>query len=123
MSRCTAIHNYLCERSSSAPTLPLLSSPEVEESKLLEVTSPLELQGQRSDSAVPVLGPQDEEQAVKSQPGFETGGFEQTLVIEPTHSSNSGAYYCATADDVAQLIIQNEGDCLCCLCHWFCFLN
>jgi hypothetical protein len=92
--------------------LPLLSSPEVEESNLIEVTCPLELQGQWSDSAVPVLGPQDEEQDQTSQPGFETGGFKQTLVIEPTHSSKSGAYYCATADDVAKLIVQNEGDCL-----------
>uniref|UniRef100_A0A8C4Z849 Obscurin like cytoskeletal adaptor 1b n=1 Tax=Gadus morhua TaxID=8049 RepID=A0A8C4Z849_GADMO len=108
---------YSCETSDDtiqftvdvkAPMLPLLSSPEVEESNLIEVTCPLELQGQWSDSAVPVLGPQDEEQDQTSQPGFETGGFKQTLVIEPTHSSKSGAYYCATADDVAKLIVQNE---------------
>ncbi|XP_059895393.1 obscurin isoform X5 [Gadus macrocephalus] len=108
---------YSCETSDDtiqftvevkAPMLPLSSSPEVEESNLIEVTCPLELQGQWSDSAVPVLGPQDEEQDQTSQPGFETGGFEQTLVIEPTHSSKSGAYYCATEDDVAKLIVQNE---------------
>ena len=71
----------------------------------------MELPGQWSDSAVQEFGQQDEEQDVTSQPGFEMGGFEKTLVIEPTHPSNSGAYYCATADDVAQLIVQNEGDC------------
>ncbi|KAK0147315.1 Obscurin [Merluccius polli] len=108
---------YSCETSDDtiqftvavkAPSLPLLPSPEVEGSELLEGSCPMELPGQRSDSAVQEFGQQDEEQDVTSQPGFEMGGFEKTLVIEPTHPSNSGAYYCATADDVAQLIVQNE---------------
>jgi len=111
MSQCTAIHNYICECSSSAPSLPLLPSLEVEESELLEGTCPMALPGQRSDSAAQVFGHQDKGQELISQPGYEMGGFEKTLVIEPTHPSNSGAYYCATADDVAHLIVQNEGDC------------
>uniref|UniRef100_A0A8C3A8P3 Obscurin like cytoskeletal adaptor 1b n=1 Tax=Cyclopterus lumpus TaxID=8103 RepID=A0A8C3A8P3_CYCLU len=52
----------------------------------------------------------DEEHNSYKEPHLEMGGIKKTLVIEPTHPSNSGAYYCATADDVAQLIVNNQGD-------------
>lgn len=45
-----------------------------------------------------------------TEPAFETTDLKMALVIEPTHPSNSGSYYCATADDVAHLIVKNQGD-------------
>lgn len=55
----------------------------------------------------------DKEHDSDRQPDFEMGGIKKNLVIEPTHPSNSGSYYCATADDVAQLIVKNKGDFFC----------
>ncbi|XP_057709169.1 obscurin-like protein 1 isoform X2 [Corythoichthys intestinalis] len=34
--------------------------------------------------------------------------IKKTLIIEPSHPSNSGAYYCATADDVAPLVVNTQ---------------
>ncbi|XP_061648761.1 obscurin-like protein 1 isoform X8 [Phyllopteryx taeniolatus] len=34
--------------------------------------------------------------------------IKKTLVIEPRNPSNSGAYYCATADDVAPLVVNTQ---------------
>lgn len=52
----------------------------------------------------------DKEHDSNRESDFEMEGIKKTLVIEPTHPSNSGTYYCATADDVAQLILKNQGD-------------
>lgn len=76
----------------------------------LEATCHVELPCEISDPADQVLWQKDEEQVPKSEADFEMGGFKKTLVIEPTHPSNSGAYYCATVEDVAQLFLQNQGD-------------
>lgn len=85
-------------------------SLEVEKSQSLEATCPTELPCEISDLAAQVSWQKDEEYVAKSEPDFEMEGIKKTLIIEPTHPSNSGAYYCATADDVAQLIVQNQGD-------------
>lgn len=66
-----------------------------------------------SDIAVQVSRHMDKERNSIREPDFEMGGIKKTLVIEPTHPSISGAYYCATADDVAQLIVKNQGEFVC----------
>ncbi|XP_056280837.1 obscurin isoform X3 [Pseudoliparis swirei] len=108
---------YICETSDDtihftvdikAPTLPLSPSPEVVETQSLEATCPPEPTCDTSDPAVQVSLQRDEEHHSYKKPNLETGGIKKTLVIEPTHPSNSGAYYCATADDVAQLIVNNQ---------------
>ena len=89
----------------------LSPEPEVVKSQSLEATCPIELPCEISDP-----GPQGSLQKDQAQnhsetePGFDLGGIKRALVIEPAHPSNSGAYYCATADDVAKLIVQNQGD-------------
>lgn len=62
------------------------------------------------DPVVQVSWQGDKEHDCHREPEFEVGGINKNLVIEPTHHSNSGAYYCATADDIAQLIVKNQGD-------------
>ncbi|XP_017158783.1 obscurin-like protein 1 isoform X8 [Poecilia reticulata] len=89
-----------------APTLP----PRQEAGGLqtLEATRPPEPVGESSDPASQVSWPRDSQSYSSTPFGFETGDVKETLVIEPTHPSNSGAYYCATADDVAKLIVVNK---------------
>ncbi|XP_034740735.1 obscurin-like isoform X5 [Etheostoma cragini] len=87
-----------------APMLPLPPSPEVVETPSLEATCPTEPTYETSGPAFQV----DKEHDSNKEPDSEMGGIKKTLVIEPTHPSNSGAYYCATADDVAQLIVNNQ---------------
>lgn len=82
------------------------------ETQSLEATCPTEPTSEISDTAVQVSWQRDTEHICNREPDFEMGGIKKTLVIEPTHPSNSGAYYCATADDVAQLIVKNQGDLL-----------
>nr|XP_019945263.1 PREDICTED: obscurin-like protein 1 [Paralichthys olivaceus] len=91
-----------------APTLPLSPSPDLVEMQSLEATCPTEPTREPSDPAVQVSGQRDKECDSNTEPDFETEAIQKTLVIEPTHPSNSGAYYCATADDVAQLIVKNQ---------------
>lgn len=93
--------------------MPLSSSPEVLERQSLEATSSMEPMHDTSDPALQVSWQTDQEHDSDSEPDFEMGGIKETLAIEPTHPSNSGVYYCATADDVAQLIVKNEGDLFC----------
>ncbi|XP_069389517.1 obscurin isoform X11 [Paralichthys olivaceus] len=108
---------YSCETSDGtshytvdikAPTLPLSPSPDLVEMQSLEATCPTEPTREPSDPAVQVSGQRDKECDSNTEPDFETEAIQKTLVIEPTHPSNSGAYYCATADDVAQLIVKNQ---------------
>ncbi|XP_032368891.1 obscurin-like protein 1 isoform X7 [Etheostoma spectabile] len=87
-----------------APMLPLSPSPEVVETPSLEATCPTEPTCETSDPDFQV----DKEHDSNKEPDSEMGGIKKTLVIEPTHPSNSGAYYCATVDDVAQLIVNNQ---------------
>ncbi|XP_041663263.1 obscurin-like protein 1 isoform X12 [Cheilinus undulatus] len=110
---------YTCETSDDnihftvdikAPT-PLLSplpSPEVVETQSLGVSCPTEATCETSEPAFQVSLQKDKEHDSNREPDFEMEGIKKTLVIEPTHPSNSGAYYCATADDVAQLIVKNQ---------------
>ncbi|XP_023192521.1 obscurin-like isoform X2 [Xiphophorus maculatus] len=89
-----------------APTLPPYR--EVGGLQTLEATRPIEPVGESSDPAGQVSWPRDSQTYSSRQFGFEMGNIKETLVIEPTHPSNSGAYYCATADDVAKLIVVNQ---------------
>ncbi|CAI5656777.1 unnamed protein product [Oreochromis niloticus] len=93
-----------------APTLSLSPSLEVVETQLLEATYPTEPACESSDPAFQVSKQRDTEpdREPDREPEFENGGIKNTLVIEPTHPANSGAYYCATADDVAKLIVKNQ---------------
>ncbi|KAL6101271.1 obsl1 [Pungitius sinensis] len=106
---------YSCETSDDTihftmdievPTLPLSPSPEVVESQSLEATCPPEPTYDASDPALQVL--LQRKHASDKEPNLERGGIKKTLVIEPTHPSNSGAYYCATTDDVAKLVVNNQ---------------
>ncbi|XP_044222752.1 obscurin-like isoform X3 [Thunnus albacares] len=108
---------YSCETSDDtihftvdikAASLPLSPSPEVVEKQSLEATCPTEPTSEISDTAVQVSWQRDKEHNCNREPDFEMERIKKTLVIEPTHPSNSGAYYCATADDVAQLIVKNQ---------------
>ncbi|XP_008299427.1 obscurin isoform X6 [Stegastes partitus] len=108
---------YSCETSDDtvhftvdikAPTLALSPSPEAVETQSLEATCATEAPCETSDPAFQVSWQKDTEPDSDREPDFEMGGIKKTLVIEPTHPSNSGAYYCATADDVAQLIVKNQ---------------
>ncbi|XP_051260023.1 obscurin-like protein 1 isoform X1 [Dicentrarchus labrax] len=108
---------YSCETSDDtmhftvdikAPTLPLSPSPEVVETQSFEATCPTEPTCETRDLAFQASWQKDKEHDSNREPDFEIGGIKKTLVIEPTHPSNSGAYYCATADDVAQLIVKNQ---------------
>ncbi|KAK5614025.1 hypothetical protein CRENBAI_012253 [Crenichthys baileyi] len=89
-----------------APTL----SPyrEVGGLRALKATCPTEPVHESSDPASQVSRQRYSESYSSRKSDFETGDIKETLVIEPTHPSNSGAYYCATADDVAKLIVENQ---------------
>ncbi|KAM4558643.1 obscurin isoform 4-T4 [Odontesthes bonariensis] len=91
-----------------APMLPLSHSPEVVEMQSIEANYPNEPSCETSDPAFQVSWQMDADSYSNTEPDFEMGSIKETLVIEPTHPSNSGAYYCATADDVVQLIVKNQ---------------
>lgn len=76
----------------------------------LEATSAAEATHESADPALQVSQQTDQGIGTSRDPEFELGCIRKDLVIEPTHPSNSGIYYCATADDVAQLIVKNQGD-------------
>lgn len=83
------------------------------ETQSLEATSSTEPTCEKSDPAFQVSWQTDQKHNSNTEPDFDMGGIKNTLVIEPTHPSNTGEYYCATADDVAQLIVKNQGDIFC----------
>ncbi|KAM9710751.1 obscurin-like protein 1 isoform 7-T7 [Menidia menidia] len=91
-----------------APALPLSHLPEVVEMQPLEANKPTEPPCETSGRDSQVSCQMDTDSYMNREPDFEMGSIKKTLVIEPTHPSNSGAYYCATADDVVQLIVQNQ---------------
>ncbi|XP_056244887.1 obscurin-like isoform X2 [Seriola aureovittata] len=91
-----------------APMLPVSPSPDVVETQSLEAACSTDPTCETSDPAVHMSWQRDKEHDSNREPDYEMGGIKKTLVIEPTHPSNSGAYYCATADDVAQLIVKNQ---------------
>lgn len=76
----------------------------------LEATSETEPTYESADPALQVSQQTDQEVGTSREPEFELGCIKTDLVIQPTRPSNSGIYYCATADDVAQLIVKNQGD-------------
>lgn len=76
----------------------------------LEAAYPTEPTCETADPDFQVSWQKDTEHDSNREHDFEMGDIKRTLVIEPTHPSNSGAYYCATADDVAQLIVKTQGD-------------
>ncbi|CAJ1078775.1 obscurin-like protein 1 isoform X6 [Xyrichtys novacula] len=93
-----------------APTLLLSPSPSPEdvEAQSLEVSCSTEPTCESPEPALQVSQQRDTEQDSNREPDFEMEGIKKTLVIEPTQRSNSGTYYCATADDVAQLIVKKQ---------------
>ncbi|XP_044072892.1 obscurin isoform X3 [Siniperca chuatsi] len=98
---------YSCETSDDTIHF-TVDIKEVVEMQSLEATCPTEPTCETSEPAFQVSWQGDKEHDSNREPDFEMGGIKKTLVIEPTHPSNSGAYYCATADDVAQLIVKNQ---------------
>ncbi|XP_014019370.1 obscurin-like protein 1 isoform X9 [Salmo salar] len=91
-----------------APPVKFLPSPEVVKSQLLEATCPIELPCEISDPIAQVSRQKDKVELISDTGPFEMEGIRRNLVVEPAHPSNSGAYYCATAEDVAPLIVQNQ---------------
>lgn len=78
----------------------------------LEATSATDPTYESADPALHVSQQTDEDVGTSRDPEFELGCIRKDLVIEPTSPSKSGVYYCATADEVAQLIVKNQGDIL-----------
>lgn len=96
--------------------LPLTPSPtptqEAAETQLLETTCATEPSRETLDAVDPMSWQRDNEHDSIREIDYDVGDLENDLVVEPTHLSNTGAYYCATADDVAELIEQSDqGDC------------
>ncbi|KAM9483867.1 obscurin isoform 7-T7 [Salvelinus alpinus] len=91
-----------------APPVKFLPSPEVVKSQPLEATCPIELPCEISDPIAQVSRQKDKVELISDTGPFEMEGIRRNLVVEPAHPSNSGAYYCATAEDVAPLIVQNQ---------------
>ncbi|XP_037136752.1 obscurin-like protein 1 isoform X4 [Syngnathus acus] len=116
--------HYNCETSDEtahftvdlqAPSAPLSPSPKfVEKQSLEEGPCALEPPRQISDpeSHCPHQAEESQEKAEatgsNSQHEFVMEDIKKTLVIEPSHPSNSGTYYCATADDVAPLVANTQ---------------
>lgn len=86
----------------------LSPSPDVK-THSIEATSSAEPTREASGPALQMLWHRDQEHDSNKEADFELGGIKKTLVTESTHPSNSGPYYSATADDVAQLV-KNQGD-------------
>ncbi|CDQ69529.1 unnamed protein product [Oncorhynchus mykiss] len=93
-----------------APPVKFLPSPEVVKSQPFQATCPIELPCEISDPIAQVSRQKDKVEPISDTGPFEMGGIRRNLVVQPAHPSNSGAYYCATAEDVAPLIVQNQGD-------------
>lgn len=80
------------------------------ETQSVEASCPSEPAEKTSDPAFEVSQQRESESDSNRELDLEPGDIKETLVIEPAHPSNSGAYYCATADDVAKLLVKNQGD-------------
>ncbi|XP_052377808.1 obscurin-like protein 1 isoform X7 [Oncorhynchus keta] len=91
-----------------APPVKFLPSPEVVKSQPFQATCPIELPCEISDPIAQVSRQKDKVELISDTGPFEMGGIRRNLVVEAAHPSNSGAYYCATAEDVAPLIVQNQ---------------
>nr|XP_046214261.1 obscurin-like protein 1 isoform X6 [Oncorhynchus gorbuscha] len=91
-----------------APPVKFLPSPEVVKSQPFKATCPIDLPCEISDPIAQVSRQKDKVELISDTGPFEMGGIRRNLVVEPAHPSNSGAYYCATAEDVALLIVQNQ---------------
>ncbi|XP_020317865.1 obscurin-like protein 1 isoform X4 [Oncorhynchus kisutch] len=91
-----------------APPVKFLPSPEVVKSQPFQATCPIELPCEISDPIAQVSRQKDKVELISDTGPFEMGGIRRNLIVEPAHPSNSGAYYCATAEDVAPLIVQNQ---------------
>lgn len=76
----------------------------------LEAIFPSEPASESTDPAFQVLQQRESEPCSNRELDFEMEAIKETLVIEAPHPSSSGAYYCATADDVAKLLVRNQGD-------------
>ncbi|KAM9801974.1 obscurin isoform 6-T7 [Syngnathus typhle] len=116
--------HYNCETSDEtahftvelqAPSAPLSPSPKfVEKQSLEEGPCALEPPRQISDpeSHCPHQAEESQEKGEatgsNSQHEVVMEDIKKTLVIEPSHPSNSGTYYCATADDVAPLVANTQ---------------
>ncbi|KAF7215034.1 transcript variant X6 [Nothobranchius furzeri] len=83
-------------------------SAEVVEMRSLGETGLSEPASETSDPVFQASQPKESESCSSKEFDFEMEDINKTLVVEPTHPSNSGAYYCATADDVAKLIVENQ---------------
>ncbi|KAJ8012450.1 hypothetical protein DPEC_G00042890 [Dallia pectoralis] len=107
---------YNCETSDDtvdikAPPVRILPSSEVVKSQWLEATSPVELPCEISDPVAQVSQEMDQVKlSIDTGSNFKTEDSRRNLVVEPAHPSFSGAYYCATVDDVAALIVPNPVD-------------
>lgn len=89
------------------------ATPDIVETQSLEAACLTEPTCETSDPVIQESWQRGKECDSNREPDFEMGGIKKNLVIQPTHPSNSGSYYCATADDVAQLIVKNQGDFFC----------
>lgn len=76
----------------------------------LEATSSTVPTSGTSDPALQCSWHRDQEHNSNREPDFEMRGNKKTLIIEPSHSLNTGTYYCSTADEVAQLVVKDQGD-------------
>ncbi|XP_019728433.1 obscurin-like [Hippocampus comes] len=94
--------------------VPLSASPKFVENQSLEDLCSLEQPRQISDPGI--HGPRQAEASLQkakatvstSEQEFVMEAIKKTLVIGPSHPSNSGAYYYATADDVAPLVVKTQ---------------
>lgn len=89
--------------------MPSSSSPEVVETRSVEATFSAESTMDTSHHALQLSWQGNEEHDSNKEADFELGCIEKALVTEPTHPTNSGPYYSAMADDVAQLV-RHQGD-------------
>nr|XP_054602434.1 obscurin isoform X3 [Nothobranchius furzeri] len=96
---------HVSETKKASTTSP---SAEVVEMRSLGETGLSEPASETSDPVFQASQPKESESCSSKEFDFEMEDINKTLVVEPTHPSNSGAYYCATADDVAKLIVENQ---------------
>ncbi|XP_077393709.1 obscurin-like protein 1 [Festucalex cinctus] len=117
------VGQYNCEMSAEtvhftvdmkAPSAPLSPSTKFVEKQPLEAPCSFEPPRQISDPENHCPGQadgslqKDEATVSNSEQDFGMEDIKKTLVIEPSHPSNSGEYYCATADDVAPLVAKTQ---------------
>nr|XP_057937509.1 obscurin-like protein 1 isoform X7 [Doryrhamphus excisus] len=91
-----------------APLVPLSPAWKCVENQALEAPCPTRPACKISNPAAQVSLQKAKAAHLNLDQDFQMETIKKTLVIEPTHPSNSGAYYCATADDVAALVVNNQ---------------